>query len=331
MPPRNTGKGSGPKGSGAQADDLPDFLPLRDSVGRQVRLGREKSGLTLRALAARAGLSHSEISKVESGSQDCRLESFIRICTALGLPPGDVLDESVLFSSEPFVKGIKRHPLTAEIGNKDKNAGVIFAAEMATWAAFIAQLLVCSHPVKKASGIMYPDSDVDRHFLEFAFFLENLHPEKRLAILLALKEDPLQTLLEYRVMPKSFLRKFVEPQPGLLPSDSPIRKRDLELIPRNPDTRISLESGPKVIEDLTSHLTEAETFSRLSGDVKTQLPSLLKRLNRATRETGKMSALADYLKVPLASVSRWLSGKREPGGEITLQMRHWVEQQERQK
>ncbi len=69
--------------------------------------------------------------------------------------------------------------------------------------------------------------------------------------------------------------------------------------------------------------------------VKPRLPSLLERLNRATQETGKMSALANFLtratggKVPLASVSRWLSGKREPGGEITLLLQKWVEEQER--
>lgn len=83
-------------------------------------------------------------------------------------------------------------------------------------------------------------------------------------------------------------------------------------------------------------LTEAETSINLA-EVKAQLPSLLVRLNRATKESGKMSALADFLgkasgqKVPLASVSRWLSGKREPGGEITLLLLQWVERQERQK
>ena len=78
-------------------------------------------------------------------------------------------------------------------------------------------------------------------------------------------------------------------------------------------------------------LTDAATYKKLKADMKKQLPSLLERLNQATKETGKMSALADYLKVPLASVSRWLSGKREPGGETTLKMLQWVEQQERQK
>ena len=78
------------------------------------------------------------------------------------------------------------------------------------------------------------------------------------------------------------------------------------------------------------YLTHTATSAKLST-VKAQLPSLLERLNRATNESGRMSALAEFLGVPLASVSRWLSGKREPGGEITLKMLHWVKQQERQK
>jgi transcriptional regulator with XRE-family HTH domain len=78
-------------------------------------------------------------------------------------------------------------------------------------------------------------------------------------------------------------------------------------------------------------LTDTATSENLPVNVKAQLPSLRDRLNHATKETGKMSALAEYLGVPLASVSRWLSGKREPGGEITLKLLHWVEQQERQK
>ena len=76
-------------------------------------------------------------------------------------------------------------------------------------------------------------------------------------------------------------------------------------------------------------LTGAATSGKLTPDVKKQLPSLLERLNRATKETGKMTALADYLGVTLASVSRWLSGKRVPNGERVLQMLLWVERQER--
>lgn len=85
-----------------------------------------------------------------------------------------------------------------------------------------------------------------------------------------------------------------------------------------------------------SSLTDSEISSKVVIEVKAQLPTLLERLKKATAETGKKSELAEFLKrvkkanVPLASVSRWLSGEREPGGEVALLMLKWVELQERQ-
>jgi DNA-binding transcriptional regulator YiaG len=81
------------------------------------------------------------------------------------------------------------------------------------------------------------------------------------------------------------------------------------------------------IERVGKVLTDTEIRSKSVG-VKSQMPNLLARLDKATKETGKKSALAEFLGVPLASVSRWLSGDREPGGEITLKMLRWVELQE---
>lgn len=66
-------------------------------------------------------------------------------------------------------------------------------------------------------------------------------------------------------------------------------------------------------------------------DVKHSLPNLLERLNRATAVHGQKTELAKYLGVPLASVSQWLSGVKEPGGQTTLKLLNWVEQKERQK
>jgi len=64
--------------------------------------------------------------------------------------------------------------------------------------------------------------------------------------------------------------------------------------------------------------------------VKSQLKNLLADLNRLTREPGTKTKLADFLSAPLTSVSRWLSGEREPGGETTLKMLRWVQEQESQ-
>lgn len=64
--------------------------------------------------------------------------------------------------------------------------------------------------------------------------------------------------------------------------------------------------------------------------VKSTMANLLERLNKATSQRGMKSKLAKVMGVPLANISQWLSGTREPGGETTLRLLHWVEQQERQ-
>lgn len=74
---------------------------------------------------------------------------------------------------------------------------------------------------------------------------------------------------------------------------------------------------------LKSDLTNTES-SGLIGTVKAQMPELLGRIKQAASASGKKTELANYLKAPLASVSRWLSGEREPGGEIALQMDAWA-------
>jgi hypothetical protein len=58
------------------------------------------------------------------------------------------------------------------------------------------------------------------------------------------------------------------------------------------------------------------------------LKSLVATINRLTRKPGGKSELAEHLGLPLASISRWLSGEREPGGEYTLRLLRWVKQQQ---
>ena len=65
------------------------------------------------------------------------------------------------------------------------------------------------------------------------------------------------------------------------------------------------------------------------SSVKSTMANLLDRLNKATSQRGMKSKLAKVMGVPLANISQWLSGAREPGGETTLRLLHWVEQQER--
>lgn len=58
------------------------------------------------------------------------------------------------------------------------------------------------------------------------------------------------------------------------------------------------------------------------------MPRLRERLRKQTASRGSKTALAKILGVPRQSVNNWLSGRKEPGGETTLRLLHWVEQEE---
>jgi transcriptional regulator with XRE-family HTH domain len=83
-------------------------------------------------------------------------------------------------------------------------------------------------------------------------------------------------------------------------------------------------------KEALGQLTNITDFDKLMS-VKAKLPTLIGRLNEATRKRGEKTALAKFMNVPLSNVSQWLSGEREPSGEKTLQLLNWVQERERQK
>ncbi|HEV2331200.1 MAG TPA: hypothetical protein VGY56_20655 [Verrucomicrobiae bacterium] len=68
-----------------------------------------------------------------------------------------------------------------------------------------------------------------------------------------------------------------------------------------------------------------------SGAVKSEVQKLIARVKDHASQPGAKSKLARTLGIAPARISEWLSGEKEPGGEYTLLLLQWVEQQERQK
>ena len=64
---------------------LPDSFPM------VIRYMRAYHGLTLRQLAARAGISHNQVATLESGRSGPHLSTFIAMCQALELSPAAVM------------------------------------------------------------------------------------------------------------------------------------------------------------------------------------------------------------------------------------------------
>src|SRR5262249_47010548 len=62
------------------------------SLGGRLRAAREARGVTVAALAERAGLTKGFISQLERGLSQASVASLQRICAALDVPPGTILD-----------------------------------------------------------------------------------------------------------------------------------------------------------------------------------------------------------------------------------------------
>lgn len=66
-------------------------------------------------------------------------------------------------------------------------------------------------------------------------------------------------------------------------------------------------------------------------ELQARLPELIEAVKQLTEQRrGKKTELATFLGVPLPRVSQWLHGRKRPGGETTLRLLQWVEQQEAQ-
>ena len=61
---------------------------VREYVGRQVKIFREKRGWSMAELGRRIHKSKSTISRIEHGKQNVTLVDVVLLALALGVPPG---------------------------------------------------------------------------------------------------------------------------------------------------------------------------------------------------------------------------------------------------
>ncbi len=62
-------------------------------IGRRVRQLRKQAGLTQEQLAEAASLHENYVSRLETGHQEPGLFVLLRLCRALSVPPGELLDD----------------------------------------------------------------------------------------------------------------------------------------------------------------------------------------------------------------------------------------------
>jgi transcriptional regulator with XRE-family HTH domain len=99
---------------------------------------------------------------------------------------------------------------------------------------------------------------------------------------------------------------------------------DYEAFKSEPKSRRPWETNSRVLTDITE--------SRNVAAMRSPLAQLIGRVRKITAQKGMKASLAKFLDVPAPRVSEWLREKNpvEPGGETTLRLLKWVEQQEPQ-
>ena len=317
--------------SSLEADPSSDVIFRGQDVFAWLRWLREGQGLSQRALEDLTGVSQSEIHKIETSQQECRLSSFAVICSELGVPPGWVLDLMIssnvgLFRQRLLSEATFR-VILADMAVTNEEQAKTLAIPVSCACVLASILLRTSAPIRRAAVAAYPNPDWQERFRLFAHRLQSqMTPQERLTASQELRQRPCVALHKLGLLS----RRSIELHRSALELP-PVERRKQQFawapwVLTFEDAK-SMWSWPASIEPERKLLTETESSGKLPP-VKSQLDNLLAALNHLTEETGKKTELADFLGAPLASVSRWLSGDREPGGETTLRMLEWVQAEE---
>jgi transcriptional regulator with XRE-family HTH domain len=72
----------------------PRLLELQGLIAKNLRLLRDKQGMSQETLADRAGLHRTQLSVIERGLRNMRLDTLIALAAALGVPEIELLIES---------------------------------------------------------------------------------------------------------------------------------------------------------------------------------------------------------------------------------------------
>lgn len=114
------------------------------------------------------------------------------------------------------------------------------------------------------------------------------------------------------------------------PADYAIFLEELRALVRRFQDRFVAPPFPvNLKKDQLSFVDNVSVDDNIENMAYKTMPTFIKLLNRATAQRGMKSQLARFMKVPLSTVSQWLSGEREPSGEATLRLLNWVQQQGR--
>lgn len=293
--------------------------------------------MSLRELERRSGVNNSEIFKIESGEQDCRLESFLKISAALGIPWGRTLDDVIFTSHLPFADQIQKEPALRRFQEKFPEGLKQIALNIGMLAAWAAHLIYCGHPVMRARRVFYYSALLRDGFLTLAVLLDQLNDYgARREMIRELSAAPFRCLLAWNVLNDGVLHDLVHRLHPPAGKSLVIDRPALELLgfkhtslvwfpffpasfnqPACPEPRFAIEINIDKAQQPSDNSPVSLTWKELK-----------RRLKNATAERGKKAAAADFAGVDRSNMNRWLDDDQQPGAEATFRLLEWVTAEE---
>ena len=308
-------------------------------VAESFKTARLGMRLSIRELAKMTGVSPSHLLRIESSEYDFTITKFIRICEALGLPVGIIL-ESALFKTrdlEMAQQNVWDDPDLAPISesttlpdDRGSTATDRLGALVLALSEAVIAMVMSSNPAGLARSFETLFPEVKPRLQALAERIDIWATiEERIYTVKAIQSRPFSRLRAMGVLDIELIDLYAIRSPGWVYEELPrLHLRWLKYLlgkeerPVLSPTESEAETSQNK-KDLTDITPQGNT-----PDVHNPLGQLLRRLAHATREHGKKAALAKHLNLTMPRISEWLSGVKEPGGKNTLRLLEWVTAEE---
>lgn len=314
-------------------DDLRDWIIHPERVGEYLGAARNALGWSLREMELRSGVIHTEIFKIEKDQQECRLNSFVRLSAALGLPWGRVFDDLALCNDGVFHQAVRADAefkvfATALKINTDRLFDDV-AMQASAIVTFAAQLVRCDSALRKARQVIYPHADVELAFFDYAKRVDATDSlPVRLAILGGFNRNPVTELRRQSLWFEGLIATYcdyLQLPPTSRPKPSPY------WLPWNDTLRFPDFTGKDAENGNTFNIyseTKPDDKEGVKPATASRWPNLRERTKALTAEHGAKARLADAFGVSRQVLNGWLSGASAPDAETTLRLLAWVTAEE---
>ena len=254
---------------------------------------------------------------------------MVRLCGSLGIRFGELLEQCVLPEYKLYSAALdsemrKDYPPSLPQSDEAREAcsDLVFG-----FCVSLVHIFRTANLDKTVGRMSFPGEYMAIHFGKIVESLK-VHPptlKSRTEFFEKLQRAPLATLLRFYRFPTS---EQIEKHAGWLAA-SKMRNNGYatpwfpgnfwDILDFTEETDLFYCAPPE------KKLVDNVAVSDNIASVNCEMPGLPQQLKDATEIRGKKTALAGFLRVPLSSVSLWLSGEREPGGEATLKMIRWLQ------